>query len=29
MKGHIKNDGQKESVKRSEIIMDGVNPIVL
>lgn len=29
MQEHIKNDGQKESVNRSEIIMGGVNPIVL
>lgn len=29
MQAHIKNDGQKESVNRSEIIMGGVNPIVL
>ena len=26
---HIENDGQKESVNRSGIIMGGVNPIVL
>lgn len=26
---HIKNDGQKESVNRGEIIMGGENPIVL
>lgn len=29
MQAHIKNDGQKESVNRSEIIMGGENPIVL
>lgn len=29
MQAHIKNDGQKESVNRSEIIMGVVNPFVL
>lgn len=29
MQAHIKNDGQKESVNKSEIIMGGVNPIVV
>lgn len=29
MQAHIKNDGQKESVNGREIIMGGVNPIVL
>lgn len=28
MQAHIKNDGQKESVNRAEIIMGGANPIV-
>lgn len=29
MQGRIKNDGQQQSVNRSDIIMGGVNPIVL
>lgn len=29
MQAHIRNDGQKDSVNRSEIITGGVNPIVL
>lgn len=28
MQAHIKNDGQRESVNRAEIIMGGANPIV-